>query len=51
MSRLIRTWDDLRDWFVLEGGQGEEICPVYLDLAGPRRVRPKIWERFGIPRG
>jgi predicted amidohydrolase len=50
-SRLIRSWDDLKPWFLLEGGEGEEILTAYLDLEGPRRLRPRIWERFGIQRG
>jgi predicted amidohydrolase len=50
-SRLIRSWDDLKPWFLLEGGEGEEILTAYLDVEGPRRLRPRIWERFGIQRG
>jgi len=47
MARLIRGWDDLDDWVILTGGEGEEILSVTLDLAGPRHWRPLIWERFG----
>jgi predicted amidohydrolase len=50
MARLIRSWDDLGDWLILQGGEGEEILSVTLDLAGPRRWRPLIWERFGMGR-
>jgi hypothetical protein len=32
---------------MLETGEGEEMACT-LDLAGPRRWRPVIWERFGF---
>ena len=48
MSRLVRHWDDLDHWLILQGGEGEEILAVTLDLAGPRHWRPIIQERFGI---
>jgi predicted amidohydrolase len=48
LARLIRAWDDLQHWVILKGGEHEEILSVSLDLQGPRRWRPKIWERFGI---
>jgi predicted amidohydrolase len=50
MAPLIRAWDDLEHWIILKGGEGEEMLTVQLDLKGPRRWRPKIWERFGIRR-
>jgi predicted amidohydrolase len=50
-SRLIRAWDDLGSWFILEAGEEEELLTAHLDVEGPRRMRPKIWERFGIQRG
>jgi predicted amidohydrolase len=50
MSRLVRQWDDLGDWFILRGGEEEEILTAYLDLAGPRSWRPRVWQRFGIRR-
>jgi predicted amidohydrolase len=48
LARLIRAWDDLEPWIILKGGEAEEILTIHLDLAGPRRWRPVIRERFGI---
>lgn len=48
LGRLVRAWDDLRDWLVLTGGEAEALLPVTLDLAGPRRWRPAIRQRFGM---
>ena len=48
LAQLIRTWDDLRHWLVLTGGEDQEILEVSLDLDGPRRWRPEIRQRFGI---
>jgi predicted amidohydrolase len=48
MAQLIRLWDDLSHWVVMTGGEGQEILAVSLDLAGPRRWRPEIQQRFGI---
>jgi len=50
LSRLVRNWDDLNEWFSLRAGEEEQILPVHLNLAGPRLWRPVIWERFGIQR-
>ena len=50
LARLIRAWDDLEPWVILKGGETEEILTVHLNLAGPRRWRPVIRERFGIQR-
>jgi len=50
LSRLVRNWDDLHHWFILEADAEEESLYVELDLAGPRLWRPVIWERFGIQR-
>ncbi|MBM4273569.1 MAG: carbon-nitrogen hydrolase family protein [Deltaproteobacteria bacterium] len=48
LAALIRTWDDLAPWTILEAGDEEAIFSVNLDLAGVRRCRPWIWERFGM---
>jgi predicted amidohydrolase len=48
LAQLIRTWDDLRRWVVLTGGEDQEILAASLDLDGPRRWRPEIRQRFGI---
>jgi predicted amidohydrolase len=48
MAQLARTWDSLNDWISVQGGGGEEILEVTLDLEGPRRWRPLIQERFGF---
>jgi len=48
LARLIRTWDDLASWSILEGADEEAIYPVHLDLDGVRRCRPWIFERFGM---
>jgi predicted amidohydrolase len=48
LARLIRTWDRLEEWVILQGGEAEEILSVRLDLAGPRHWRPIIFQRFGI---
>jgi predicted amidohydrolase len=50
MARLVRSWDDLDDWLLLQGGEGEEILSILLDLAGPRHWRPLVWQRFGFRR-
>ena len=51
LARLIRAWDDLDHWVVAESGEGEETLTVQLNISGPKRWRPKIWERFGVRRG
>jgi predicted amidohydrolase len=48
MARLVRGWDYLNDWETVTGGATEEILSVSLDLAGIRRWRPLIRQRFGI---
>lgn len=48
LARLVRNWDHLSHWLIREGGEGEEIISLHLDLAGPRRWRPVIQRRFGI---
>jgi predicted amidohydrolase len=48
LSRRVRAWDSLEDWIVLQGGEGEEILAVDLDLEGPRQWRSVVWQRFGI---
>jgi predicted amidohydrolase len=48
MAALVRDWDCLSNWQTLTGGEGEEILPVRLDLAGASRWRPLIRQRFGI---
>ena len=48
LARQVRAWDDLTGWIVRCGGETEAIITVNLDLEGPRRWRPVIWERFGI---
>lgn len=50
LSRLVRNWDDLQDWFILKSGDSEQILTIELDLNGPRFWRHVIWERFGIQR-
>lgn len=50
LSRLVRNWDDLRDWVILQAGEEEQLVSIQLDVAGPRLWRPVIWERFGIQR-
>jgi predicted amidohydrolase len=47
LAHLVRDWDDLREWLILTGGEAEETLAVTLDLDGPRRWRPAIWQRFG----
>lgn len=48
LARQVRSWDNLQDWIVLQGGEGEEILTVDLELEGPRHWRPLVWQRFGI---
>ena len=50
LSRLVRNWDDLNHWLILQSGPEEQLITVQMDLAGPRLWRPVIWERFGIQR-
>jgi predicted amidohydrolase len=49
LRRIVRGWDSLQDWIILQGGESEEIFSVTLDLEGARKWRPVIQERFGIP--
>jgi predicted amidohydrolase len=48
LAALIRTWDDLASWTILESRDEEAIYPVQLDLDGVRRCRPWIFARFGM---
>ncbi len=48
LAGLVRAWDDLSQWIVLTGGEGEEILSVSLDLKGASRWRAEIRQRFGI---
>jgi len=48
MSRLVRVWDHLDHWVILEAGEEEAILTLNLDLDGPRLWRPIVRERFGI---
>jgi hypothetical protein len=50
LSRLVRNWDDLNEWMILQAGEEEQILTLHLDVAGPRLWRSVIWERFGIQR-
>ena len=50
LRRIVRGWDSLQDWIILQGGEVEEIFSVTLDLEGVRHWRPVIQERFGILR-
>lgn len=49
-SQWMRQVDHIEDWIILEGGDGQEIFPISMDLAGPRRWRSVFWERLGIRR-
>jgi predicted amidohydrolase len=48
LAHLVRNWDSLQDWFVVQGGEAEEILSLDLDLEGARHWRPLIQERFGF---
>ncbi len=48
LARLVRAWDDLTAWIVVQGNDAETVITVNLDLEGPRHWRPIIRERFGI---
>jgi predicted amidohydrolase len=48
LAALIRAWDSLTAWVAMEGSEGEEILAADLDLAGVRRCRPWIFQRFGM---
>jgi predicted amidohydrolase len=50
LSRLVRHWDDLREWMILQAGEEEQILTIQLNLEGPRFWRAVIFERFGIQR-
>jgi predicted amidohydrolase len=48
LARLVRNWNSLQDWFLVKGGETEEILSLELDLEGVRRWRPVIQARFGL---
>lgn len=48
LAHLVRNWDSLQDWFIVQGGEAEEVLSLDLDLEGARYWRPVIQERFGI---
>jgi predicted amidohydrolase len=48
LAHLVRNWDSLQDWFIVKGGETEEILSLDLDLEGARHWRPVIQERFGL---
>ncbi|MCK9377218.1 MAG: carbon-nitrogen hydrolase family protein [Syntrophobacterales bacterium] len=50
LAHQVREWDSLRDWLVLEAEETEGILTMDLDLAGPRRWRSAIRQRFGFER-